>query len=84
MDCLECKNCRPKLDSDLTDYVECKATHNADVILAAFWQFSTHRESDFPFRVKSVPGHIDSVWPFQFKPESIEMCEGFTAKAEQV
>jgi hypothetical protein len=79
MNCAQCNRCRPKREEHLAaeGYVECKATRDSTLLLAAFNEYATNRRSTAIFVVEGVAQHPGSAWPFQFQPDSIASCAGF-------
>lgn len=79
VNCDTCVRAKPKHDErlDALGYIECKASANADTLMAAFNMYSVERRSTVPFKVVGAKGYPESVWPFQFQPASIEQCEGY-------
>lgn len=84
VDCLACARCRKKREDHLAaeNYIECKASENAEDLLAAFESYRVTRRSSIPFEVVGVPNHPHSAWPFLLQPDSIESCAGHLPKEQ--
>lgn len=83
-DCPSCQRMRPKTEPHLAadGYVECKASADPGLLLAAFSAYARTRQVDEPFVVHGIPGHPQSAWPLQFVPSSIQRCDGFARVAD--
>jgi hypothetical protein len=81
-DCNGCIRSRVKSEAHLAaeGYIECKACDDAGMLMQAFKQFAKERRSSAPFVVEAMPGHPGSAWPFQFQPESIARCDGYSRR----
>ena len=79
--CQQCSHYRRKLEKGLRDggYVKCKPLVDPALWLRAFYNFAANGTITDPFVVSVADAHPRDAWPFQFRPENIAQCAGFSA-----
>lgn len=80
--CERCSHCRSKKDEPVFrdgGFVECKPPVEPSLWLRAFYNFAANGEVKEPFIVSAIEGRARDAWPFQFRPENLAQCGGFSA-----
>ena len=81
--CNDCAHARDagNVASIRSDFIECKPPIEPALWLRAFYAFAATGAVSEPFYVGAAAGVVRDGWPFQFRANPIDRCDGFLAQS---
>jgi hypothetical protein len=81
--CKDCSHVRAvgNANSLHNGFIECKPPVEPGLWLRAFYSFAANGAVTEPFNVNAAAGMVRDAWPFQFRANHIDRCDGFLAKS---
>ena len=81
--CNDCVHARDagNVTSIRSDFIECKPPIEPGLWLRAFYALAATGAVSEPFYVGAATGVARDAWPFQFRANPIDRCDGFLAQS---